>query len=260
MCERIVGLGFNSWPDQDPLLQGGYAQYVHLTDPTVAFLRMDVDADTAVSLEPFTIGVHAAERANPSIGSTVVVQGSGAIGLFTTVAAREKGAHKVIVVGAPATRLALAREFGAEVTINIEEVTDPRERIEMAKAETPGGHGADVVFECTGVPAAVPEGIEMTRRAGTYVVAGHYSDLGTVPINPFYITIRDLTVIGIRASAMAHWVRARPLLEAKEQLFAKVLSHKLPLERVGDAIEAMSQGYRLDGEEVRKLVIEPSAS
>lgn len=260
MCERIVGLGFNSWPDQEPLLQGGYAQYVHLTDPTVAFLRMDVDPDTAVSLEPFTIGVHAVERANLPIGSTVVVQGSGAIGLFTTVAAKEKGAHKVIVVGAPATRLALASEFGADVTINIEEVTDPQVRIEMVRTETPGGYGADAVFECTGVPAAVPEGIEMTRRAGTYVVAGHYSDLGTVPINPFYITIRDLTVLGIRASAMTHWVRARPLLEAKKYPLAKVVSHKLPLERVGDAMAAMSHGYRLDGEQVRKLVIAPAVS
>jgi L-iditol 2-dehydrogenase len=257
MCEQLVGLGFNSWPDEEPLLQGGYAQYVHITDPTVAFLRMDVDADTAVALEPFTIGVHAAERAGLRIGSTVVVQGSGAIGLFTAAAAREQGAHKVIVIGAPATRLALAREFGADVVISIEEVRDPQARVEMVKAETPGGHGADVVFECTGVPAAVPEGIDMTRRAGTYVVAGHYSDAGTVPINPFYITIRDLTIVGIRASALTHWVRARPLLEAQEYPFAQMISHKVPLERVGDAIGAMTGDYRLDGEEIRKLAVAP---
>jgi L-iditol 2-dehydrogenase len=127
----------------------------------------------------------------------------------------------------------------------------------MVKAETPGGHGADVVFECTGVPAAVPEGIDMTRRAGTYVVAGHYSDAGTVPINPFYITIRDLTIVGIRASALTHWVRARPLLEAQEYPFAQMISHKVPLERVGDAIGAMTGDYRLDGEEIRKLAVAP---
>ena len=60
----------------------------------------------------------------------VVIQGSGAIGLFTLVAALESGAAKTVVVGAPESRLELARKFGADVTINIEEITEPQESTE----------------------------------------------------------------------------------------------------------------------------------
>ncbi len=259
MCVKIVGLGFNCWyPQQDRLLQGGYAEYVHLIDPTLAFLRMDVDALTAVALEPFSVAVHMAERAGITIGSTVAIQGAGAIGLYALVAAKEKGAVKTIVVGAPASRLTLAKEFGADVVVNIEEVKDPAERIELVKQETPGKYGADVTIECTGVPAAVVEGLEMTRRAGTYVVGGHYSDNGTVPINPFYhITIKDVTIVGVRASDVSHSVRARPLFEMKKYPFDKAISHRLPLSRVADAMKAMTTDYRLDGQEIRKLAIAP---
>ena len=258
MCENAVCLGAHCWPDREMLLQGGFAQYAHLSDPMVAFLRMDgVDADTAVSLEPLGTAVQAVERANIRVGSTVVIQGSGAIGLFTLMAARELGALKTIMVGAPETRLTLAREFGADVTINIEEITDPQQRIDMVKTETTERRGADVVFECTGVPAAVPEGIDMTRIAGTYVVVGQYSDQGTVPINPYYITIRDLTVIGSKSWNVGHNVRARALMEANKYPVHKAISHKMPLERVGDVIAAMQHGYRLDGSEIRKVAIAP---
>ena len=101
------------------------------------------------------------------------------------IAAKETGAFKTIVIGAPESRLELAKEFGADVTINIEEIPDAEERIELVKKETPGGYGADVVFECAGVPTAIPEGLDMVRRGGTYVVAGHFTDVGEVSINPF---------------------------------------------------------------------------
>ncbi len=258
MCEHAVCMGAGCWPDREMLLQGGYAQYMHITDPKLAFLRMDVDADEAVILEPLATGIQAAERACLKAGSTVVVQGSGAIGLCTLVAARELGAHKTILVGAPASRLAVARELGADVTIDIEEVKDAETRVEMIKDET-AGRGADVVFECTGVPAAVPEGIDMTRTAGTYILVGQYSDQGTVPINPYYITIRDLAVIGSKSWNVGHCVRARTLVEAKKYPLSRMISHKLPLERVADGFAAMKHGYRLDGREIGKLVVAPWA-
>ena len=86
------------------------------------------------------------------LGDTVVVQGSGAIGLVTLACAKLSGAAKAIMVGGPAGRLELAKRLGADVTIDIEEVTSVEERTELVKAETPRREGADVVFECAGFP------------------------------------------------------------------------------------------------------------
>src|SRR5207237_5075348 len=104
-----------------------------------------------------------------SWGDTVVIQGSGPIGILAVAAAQEMGAGRVICVGAPEEpRLRLARKFGAEATVNIEEVKTPDARTKAVR-DIVGGFGADLVMDCSGHPSAGPEGIEMLRDGGTYV-------------------------------------------------------------------------------------------
>jgi len=110
----------------------------------------------------------------------VVIQGSGPIGILAVAAAKEIGAGRVICVGAPEEpRLKLAREFGAEATVNIEEIKSPQERIARVR-ELVGHFGADLVMDCSGHPTAGPEGIEMLRDGGTYVEMGQFTDAGSI--------------------------------------------------------------------------------
>jgi len=256
LCVNSTAYGFRPFLDQLPHFQGGYAEYIYMNHPNSTFLKMHVSPEIAVLLEPLTIGIHQVDKARLHAGDTAVIQGCGAIGLFTLVAAKETGAHKTIVIGAPKSRLDLAKEFGADLTINIEEVTDAKERIEMVKSETAGCYGADVVFECTGFPNAISEGIDMLRRGGSYVVAGHFTDVGNVSLNPFlHFTNKQINLIGVWGNDIGHFVRGRPILESGKYPFFKIISHKLPLERVKDAIDAISTNYRLDDKEVRKIVI-----
>lgn len=255
LCLNSAGFGFHPYPELPVQIQGGYADYLWLRDG-VGFLRVDVEPSEVVSLEPLSIGVHVVSQVHFQPGDTAVVQGAGAVGLLTMTIAKEAGVSKLIVVGAPAGRLELARQFGADVTINLEEVRSAEERIELVRKETVGGYGADVVFECTGVPAALPEGIEMARRGGTYVVAGHFTDAGSVALNPFlHLNRKNVTLKGVWSSEKSHFVRARAVVESGKYPFEELLSHTLPLSRVGDAIQAMSGTYRLDGREVRKIAI-----
>jgi threonine dehydrogenase-like Zn-dependent dehydrogenase len=242
---------------EDPLnFTGGYGDYVYLKHPWSKVLKMNADPDTAVLLEPFSIGIHALDRVWVKTGSVVAIQGAGAIGLFTLIAAKESGAFKTIVIGAPASRLEFAKKFGADVTINIEKIKDTQERIELVKKETIGHYGADVVFECAGVPNAVPEGIDMIRRGGTYVVIGHFSDVGEVPINPFaHLCNKHITLLGVWGGNLPYFVKGKPILESGKYPFSKMISHKLPLERLGDVMKTLSTDYRLDGKEVGKIVI-----
>ena len=76
----------------------------------------------AIFFDPLAVAIHAVERiANLPVAATVAIQGAGAIGIAALVAARERGANRIITIGAPESRLSLARDFGADVTIDIEQ-------------------------------------------------------------------------------------------------------------------------------------------
>ena len=165
-----------------------------------------------------------------SLGDTVVVQGSGAIGLVTLIGAKLSGAAKLIMIGGPAERLNLAKRFGADTTINIEEVTSAAERSEQVKALTPRAEGADVVFECAGFKSAVPEGLGLVKFGGTFVEVGHFVDLGPMELNINQMLMRkNMRVEAVWGSRPEHFVRGLPLLERNEFPFADMVSHVLPL-------------------------------
>ncbi|MGY4338453.1 threonine dehydrogenase-like Zn-dependent dehydrogenase [Bradyrhizobium sp. LM2.9] len=150
--------------------------------------------------EPLTSCIRAFNRAGRAggftWGDTVVIQGSGPIGILAVAAAKEMGAGRVICVGAPEEpRLKLAREFGAEATVNIEEIKSPQDRIARVR-EIVGGFGADLVMDCSGHPTAGPEGIEMLRDGGTYVEMGQFTDAGSIETSWHRICTKDLNVLG----------------------------------------------------------------
>ena len=256
LCANGTAYGFNPFPENPRSFSGGYGECIYMNHPRSTFVKLDAKPEASVILEPLTIGTHAVDRARLHVGNTVVIQGCGAVGISALVAAKETGAFRAIVIGAPESRLKLAEEFGADETINIEEVKDPDERVKLVKGETTGEYGVDAVFECTGVPAAIPEGIKMLRRGGTYVVAGHFTDAGSTSLNPFAdFNNKHITLVGVWGGDVAHFVRARPLIESGRYPFEKFVSHKLPLERCEDAMKAIMGNYRLDGREVKKIVI-----
>ncbi|MBI2941434.1 MAG: zinc-binding dehydrogenase [Chloroflexi bacterium] len=246
--------------DAVPHFRGGFADYTYLGQPPTCVLRTTLPPEVAVLIEPFTIGVHAAMRARVQFGETVVIQGSGAIGLVTLVCAKVSGAGRLIVVGGPAGRLELAREMGADVVIDIAQVRDPAERTKLVREQTPRGAGADVVFECAGFLPAIPEGLGYLRYSGTFVEMGQFVDVGSLDLNPNQLLMRkNLRLEAIWGSTYEHFVRGLPVLEKNEFPFARMISHVLPLERVADGFDALSGSYRLDGRDAIKIAVKGGA-
>jgi threonine dehydrogenase-like Zn-dependent dehydrogenase len=259
---RRNGFAHGFQPDRPglPPFTGGFGDYIYLAD-TVCYIKTSAPAQTAVLIEPFTVGVHAAMRANVQLGDTVIVQGSGAIGLLTAAAARLAGAAKVIIIGGPARRLELALRLGADVTVDIAAVPDVAARKEIVLSHTPRGAGADVVFECAGFLAAVPEGLEYIRQDGVFVEVGHFVDTGDVTINPHrHLLRRNLRLEGVWGSQPAHFVRALPLLERGDFPFAEMVSHILPLADARRGFDALNGTYQLDGDTVIKIALRGAAS
>ena len=202
---RVYGITYSAnegllggWSERILLLPGVHIVKLPLTLPPEVFMAGGCGLPTAL---------HAVQRGDVTFGDTVVVQGAGPVGLCSVVLAQLQGASKVIVVGGPAHRLAIARALGADVTIDIAE-HNQEERLRFVRDATQG-RGADITIEATGVPIAVAEGLRFTRDAGTLVVVGQYTDHGSVMINPHTeLNQPHLQVRGCWGSDLGHLYRA----------------------------------------------------
>jgi len=201
-----------------------------------------VSPEGVVLGDALRIMVHGLERIGGlEYGDTVIVQGCGPVGMMGLLLARDAGAGRVIVIGGPANRLALAREFGADETLDIGQ-TSAAERLARILDLT-AGRGADVVFECAGVPAAVAEGLDLVRINGRYLIAGHYGDAGTIPLNPHLINKKQITITGAWSAANKHFLRGLNLL--RKLPVEKLVSHRFPLAEVNEAVLAMEMQHAL---------------
>jgi L-iditol 2-dehydrogenase len=163
---------------------------------------------------------HAVERAGLSLGDTVVVQGSGPVGLNALVFAQLAGALRVLVTGAPEARLAEARRLGAEDVLDVRLEPDVEARVRWVRERT-SGRGADVVIEASGNPHAVVEGLEMLRDGGRYVVVGQYTDAGDVVLNPHrHLNRRHATVLGCWGYEYTHLHRSVAMMARHRDRFA----------------------------------------
>jgi L-iditol 2-dehydrogenase len=251
-ARRVYGITYSA--ADGPL--GGWAERIYLK-PGVRVLKLPhgVTPDDLIGggCGLFT-GFAAVERSGLAMGDVVVVQGAGPVGLSAAAFAALRGAAAVLVIGAPRARLALATRLGADVTLSL---TDDAvaARLDAVRAQT-GGRGADVVIEASGNPAAVPEGLELLRDGGTYVVAGHYTDAGSVPINPhLHINRKHADVRGQWGTDFRHVVRALTLLgKHRDRLpFREVIGARYGLEDAGRAL-ADVEALR-----VTKAIIQPNA-
>ncbi len=243
-------------PEEGPYFSGGFADYIYLSGPDSCFVKTNGAAKVMVLAEPFAIGVHSVMRANIQLGDTVIVQGSGAIGLLTLVCAKLSGAAKIILVGGPKERLALGKKLGANITVDIESYHDTEGRIQYVLDQTPRGEGADVVFECAGFLPAIPEGLQYVKLDGTFVEVGHFVDVGSIELNPNRLFMRqNLRLEAIWGSRHPHFLRGIPILENNEFPFADLVSHILPLEQIADGFEALNGTYKLGEQTVIKIAV-----
>ena len=239
-------LGF----DKPPHLWGGWAEAEYLDLdmlPGTKIYRLpdDMPLWLGTLAEPLTSSLRAFKRAQEigafKIGDTVVIQGSGPIGVLAIAAAKEMGAGRVIMIGAPEEpRLRLARAFGAEATVDIATETSAKARTGAAR-EIVGGFGADLVVDCSGHPSAGPEGIEMLRDGGTYIEMGQFTDAGAIETNWHRFCVKDINILGSWAFTADDIALGIGLLDrARDRYPFRDLQTRFPFSEAGiqDAIDA----------------------
>ena len=247
LCENRVVYGINQGIGADGSGgNGGYAGQIRLrAGSTVIALPDGLSPEDVVALGcAGPTAVHAMSGpAGPIAGDFVVVQGSGPVGLACAMYAKLAGAAEVVLFGAPAGRLELARELGVGDHVVSVEATTPDERVAMVQSLSPGGRGADLVVEATGQPQAVDEGMRMTRRNGRYLVVGQYTDHGPTPLNPHLITKGQLHVHGSWAFTGGDYLT---YVDSLTRLIARFdvsrLATTFPLTDANEALAAMRSG------------------
>jgi len=236
---RVYGI---TAPASEGLL-GGWSERIEIL-PGVRLVPLPVGIEAEDFLGGgcgLPTGFHAVERAGVTMGDTVVVQGSGPVGLNAAIFAQLSGALRVLVVGSPRARLDAARRLGAEDTLDVAEVRDPAERARWVLDRT-SGRGADVVIEASGNPAAVPEGLEMLRDAGRYVVVGQYTDSGDALVNPHrHVNRRHATIFGCWGYEFSHLHRALAMMRRHRDRFRwrELVSREYALGEAGQALKDM---------------------
>jgi alcohol dehydrogenase len=196
--------------DRPPALWGGYAESVYLdADSVLLPVPSGLDPVIATLFNPLGAGLRwAVHLPGTRPGDVVAVLGPGIRGLCASAAAKEAGASFVLVTGSgdrDAKRLALARDFGADATVDVT-VQDP-----VVALRSAAGTLADVVVDVTAQsPEAVMQSIRLAHSGGTVVVAGTRGSRAVADFAPDLLVFKELRLIGaLGVDATAY----RPALE-----------------------------------------------
>ncbi|MBE3559808.1 MAG: zinc-binding dehydrogenase, partial [Ktedonobacteraceae bacterium] len=183
--------------EEPPHFVGGFAQFFYLP-PHSTLLRVpdllpdELTAGINCALSQVIYGF---ERVGLKAGERVVLQGAGGLGLYATVVAREQGAGQVVVIDSVPERLHLAERFGADSVIDMRQYPTPAERVRAVRKLS--GGGAHVVVDLTGNPAAMDEGIKMTRTLGRYLEIGNILTGQPVELDPSRLVFGNRTLLGV---------------------------------------------------------------
>ncbi len=254
-CRRQRGSHGYTSAGQPPGLWGGFAEYVYLHPNSILHkVSAQVPAEVAVMFNPLGAGVRwAAHLGGTRLGDTVLILGPGQRGIAAVIAARAAGAGTIVVTGLArdSAKLALAKEFGADHTINVE-AEDTVTRV----TEITGGRLADLVLELT--PMAhepVRDALHAVRPGGRVVLAGLKGRSRPVEIFTDLIVDKAITVTGAFGVDSPAYQEAIRIIEAGSVPLGRLHTHTFGLDDTEQAIRTL--GGEIPGEEAVHVSIQP---
>lgn len=225
LCEHAYDF-WNLDPNVAPHFHGTFATHYYIHPDQYFYKVPDSVSDVAAAsancaLSQVYFGI---DKAQITYGQSVVIQGAGGLGLNAAAVAKEKGATVIIIDGVQ-SRLELAKKFGADHVINLNEFSTLEARTEEVLRLT-DGKGAHAGIEVSGVPAAFAEGIHLIRQGGKYVSIGNISPGKLTPFDPGLLTRKSIQVLPV--------VRYDPWYLKKALDFLKSTSEKYPFNEMLD--------------------------
>jgi|SRR5579859_1048425 len=246
VCEGLESIGYQ--------YDGGFAEYLRVPAKVLAVdgvnrIPASLDPAEAAVTEPLACVLNGQELAAVGEGDSVVVVGAGPIGCLHVRLARARGAARVILIDVNPSRLALAERVGADALVDGSQADPVRSVLDLTD-----GRGADVVITAAASKVAQEHALSMAIPRGRISLFG-----GLPKDDPFIrsdsnlIHYRELSVLGAYGSAPRHNREALELIATGRVPVRDLITNRLPLDRVAEAIEIVASGEGI------KVVIEPSA-
>lgn len=220
-----------------PHHHGGFGEYCYIV-PQSWILRLS-DALSDAEAAPLNCGVATmiavTEAASIRISQTVVVQGLGLLGLYGAAIAKARGARTVIGLDGDADRRERAHRFGVDRTLDPSTARADLQQEVLALCHP---EGPDVLIEVCGAAQAIPQGIDLLRIGGTYVLAGVVNPQAMVTLDVNLILKKMLTVRGVHNYHPRNLIEALDFVVANRTRFPfhELVDGQYPLDRVGDAM------------------------
>ena len=240
LCQRA----YTFWsrpPEDDPHFHGAFATHYYVHPEQYFYKVPESVPDNTVAgancgLSQVLFGLH---QTGLSTGDSLLIQGAGGLGLYAAAVGRDMGARVMVIEGI-GQRIDLARRFGAEEIVDMNEYPEAGDRVRQAQSLT-DGYGADVVLEVSGVPAAFVEALQLVRPGGRVIEIGNVS-VGKeheVSLAPGLITRKTIRVQGFVRYQPWYLHKALRFLERKHEdhPFDELTDEEYALKDVGRAIE-----------------------
>jgi 2-desacetyl-2-hydroxyethyl bacteriochlorophyllide A dehydrogenase len=236
-CKRARGNQCENWGAIGVTVSGGAAEFVVAPMANLFKLPAHLPARDAALIEPLSCAVRGFDVLPRQLASTYLIYGSGTMGLMMLSLANRAGAESVSMVDLNPERLATAQQIGCSAAVtSADELDAPR--------------GFDVVIDCTGVEAAIRDGLTRVGRGGTFLQFGVSAYDARVAVEPYDIYRREITITGSMA-VLHSFDRAGTLLAAGVLDPSIIVSHRFPLTSYATALDQFRAGVG------RKILIEP---
>ena len=225
-------------------INGSYAEYVAVPAGNLHILPEGMQWEDAALSDCLSSALHPFERLSAEILKNIVILGAGPIGLCGVQVAKEIGAKKVISVDVVPKRLELAKQLGADHTVNAMEVDAVQEVRRLTD-----GIGADAVLEMAGSPATITDSLEMVRKNGEVVWMGIHFE--PVTIKEFLVMTKAIHIHGCFDYTWLTFERAIHLIVSGRVKMRPFVTHQLPLSEVSKAFDLLTK------KEAIKVVMKP---
>ena len=226
-CHSLVAQGVNA--------PGGFAQYIvapagkcHPVD--------DLPAEVAVLAEPTACVMHGLDLLDLRPGSDVLVFGAGPTGLVLAQLLRYVGASRVTVAAPTAFKLEVAKQHGADETVQVDRA-NPEASTQRLRELAPDGF--DVVIDATGTVAVLSRCVSLTRDGGTVFVYGMTEEAAELTVSPYEIFRRELVIKGSFSQAYS-FDRAIAALRGGRVRTEGIVTHRFGLDDYGAALDALA--------------------
>jgi 2-desacetyl-2-hydroxyethyl bacteriochlorophyllide A dehydrogenase len=220
LCERWGAIGVS--------MAGGAAEFAVAPVANCVRLPDSVTPADAALIEPLSCAVRGFDVLAPQLGDHYLIYGAGTMGLMMMELAKRAGAASVSMIDLNPTRLETARELGCTATVtSADELDRPR--------------GWDIVIDCTGVVAAIEDGLGRVAPGGTFQQFGVANEDATASFSPYRIYNKEIRIVG--SMAVLHSFERAAELFAEGALRPDVMiSHRMGLEDYPAALEQFRQG------------------